>query len=1099
MIIPIQSNCQSDSIFNNNQTLIIFNKLCQTTLFYSISISNLSFLNLTKYDLLDDFSSHDIPQSVLISMLFCSSEEISINFHNIFVLYILSEKKMYIQNRFESYAKIVQRLSNCENIQDYIEENITSKQLLINQKKINMSSQLYIQSYLVKQLLILHYKEELVAMFNTKVKQHIIYPFSNVLTLTELPLIFAISQKTLIIYRVYYPQPYFQIQKDGKYVKKIKINSGSVLPSSRLEFKKFEIFTEQNLKFFLQSSKITYIVEKLNDKICINHNKLQKSNPFEILIVQQKSQIIINQQNSVLNLCSINLTSQQKMFVIQEQDVQNYIILKIQHDILLIYACEQNQLKRSHKIKIEKHYINIFSFPNVLRIVIIYHYKIIVIELKNQQIIQQIQNLDLQILNCVQISDDIFIIFEDCRKAIMNINSEKIQVLFKQTYPFDCRVSLQFIFNEVFITQNEIIISSKKNFKRKLLNLESNKNIMTIVLYQYLIIVRQVQNEYQLKLFYIHEEQAIFLYNLPTYDFKITHSLEYQTYESYLMLKAFKQNINYLLIYDISKTAILSLIRITKIDKDETFFFILSSNQILYYFEGQFIIQNIISTCFNYCNNFVNEKFLFQEEFKLKVISQINNQILNVTFELITLSDDYNLRLLNQEQILISNNTINLSNIYGSIENIEIFPQEEYQIIYPLTFTHKEQKFLKYQSAVCYKIPQRININCFDDNQFQIHENSIQNILHVANQKNKTFYQVYYELNTHEINLMLINIELDQYQIKIEKIQIPDDLYKDRLSHNIHIIKTTQNLSIFQLLNGKNYITFNNIYHTELSSIFKVNRNLVSSYLFDSNFVFISESSQHINIMFIAITQVNEKEINYDIRLDCKQILNTIIPEGVISILWNLQMSLKIFQIQIEKDLIHFEIGIFFHQYFALLMSFKIDKKFESMPELQSTTILRYQKEFQFVRLLYVDNNFTILILSNNEIHEFVYVYDIRRRKVQQNIDSIQKLINQQYTAIERYNQSHYILISKDRIIFITLDEPRFSCQTLCQAIQSIQFSNEVSKIQIEISDFQQNKVHRAQVSIILVTFICILLIQKFLRKNNLQAKLSSNLQSQLK
>ncbi|CAD8210602.1 unnamed protein product [Paramecium pentaurelia] len=559
IIIPIQSNCQSDSIFNNNQTLIIFNKLCQTTLFYSISISNLLFLNLTKYDLLDDFSCYDVPHSILISILFCSSEQISINFHNIFVMYLLSEKKMYIQHRFENNAKIFQRLSNCESIENYIEENITSKQLLIRKKQLNMSSQFYIQSYLIQSLLILHNKEELLSL-----------------------------------------------TKGWKYVKKIKINSAQVLPSASLDLKRFEIFTEQNLKFLLQSSKITHLIYKLNDTICINHRELQKSNPFEILIVQQKSKSIINQQNSILNLCQTQLISQQKMFVIQEQDVENHIILKIEDDILSIQACEQNQLKHSNKIKIKTDYINIFSFPNVLQIVIIYNYRIILIQFKNQQIIQKIQNLDLQILNCVQNFDVIYIIFEDCRKAIMKMNSEKIQVLFQQTYPFDCKLSLQFIFNEVFITQNEIMISSKKNFKRKLLNLEGNKNIMTIVLYHYLIIVRQVQNDYQLKLFWMIEEQAIFLYNLPTYDFKITLSLEYQTYESYLMLKAFKQNINYLLIYDITKTAILSLIRITKIDKDETLFFILSPNQILYYFQGQFIIQNISSTCFNYFNNFVN-------------------------------------------------------------------------------------------------------------------------------------------------------------------------------------------------------------------------------------------------------------------------------------------------------------------------------------------------------------------------------------------------------------------------------------------------------------------------------------------------------------
>lgn len=71
---------------------------------------------------------------------------------------------------------------------------------------------------------------------------------------------------------------------------------------------------------------------------------------------------------------------------------------------------------------------------------------------------------------------------------------------------------------------------------------------------------------YQLQLFFIIYEEYIFLYNLPTYDFIIKDSIEYKTLKTYFMIRASKQNINYLLIYDLSKAAILSLITITKID-----------------------------------------------------------------------------------------------------------------------------------------------------------------------------------------------------------------------------------------------------------------------------------------------------------------------------------------------------------------------------------------------------------------------------------------------------------------------------------------------------------------------------------------------------
>ncbi|CAD8131247.1 unnamed protein product [Paramecium sonneborni] len=50
IIIPIQWQCQSDSILNK-QFLIVFNKQCQTTILYSIQIINLSFTDFLEYDL----------------------------------------------------------------------------------------------------------------------------------------------------------------------------------------------------------------------------------------------------------------------------------------------------------------------------------------------------------------------------------------------------------------------------------------------------------------------------------------------------------------------------------------------------------------------------------------------------------------------------------------------------------------------------------------------------------------------------------------------------------------------------------------------------------------------------------------------------------------------------------------------------------------------------------------------------------------------------------------------------------------------------------------------------------------------------------------
>ncbi|CAK68508.1 unnamed protein product (macronuclear) [Paramecium tetraurelia] len=1059
IILPIQSNCQSDSIFNNHQTLIIFNKLCQTTIFHSISISNLlTFYNLTQYDLKDDNSIQDFTPSALFSMHFCSNDLIDINFHNLFITYILPQKIISKKKYFTNAHKIVQRFQSCESHSNYVELNENSNQLLVRKKTLNISTSFYIQSYWINYLMVFHKQDELVVLFNNKVKQHITNSFQYVLALTELPVIFAIKEKLMIIYKVNYPQQFFTVSQDQHLLKKIRINTDYVFPPSDLFYSTIEVSAKQNLKFLLLTSKATYFIPKINSTVCIHHNILQKTDAFEILVSQEQSNFNIIEQNDNINFCMVQLISKGKAFVFENKYQNIDIIITQQDQILSIYTCEKNKLKHFNKILIQKNYRDILSFPHSFQLVIIYYYKIEFIEFQNLQVIQSTQHFDKKILNYYQNYEQINILFEDCTKADANIRVRDIQAIFQDKYPFDCKLSLQFIFNEIFITQDKMLCFPIKGFRRKLVNLEGQKNIMTIVLRQFLILVKQVEDEYQLNLFHISKTEAIFLYNLPTYDFQIKDQISYQIFEYFLIIRAQKQDKNYLLTYDVSKTALLSLIRITQIDQYETFFQIISSDSFLYYFQDKFRIKNIAISCFNNIPKVINGTFILNQEFQFQIISQINKEILPFKLELISISDDYNLRILKQEQTIISKNTINLRNIHGNIEKIEILPLDDYQIIYPITFTDVHKDFTFYEQGICYDQSKRLIINCFDDHQYYIQDNTIEVILNVGYAKDKTFYQVFYQSITGNINFMTINIKLDEVYYEIKQTAIPDNYYKDLYNSKIKKIQTTQNLSTFELFYQNNLFTYNNIYAEQLREAFKDNTLLEVAYLIDSTFLFLSKQSpQNIIMKFIVITEENEKEIKCDIRLQYQVKLNEIIPESLINMLYYQTTSLKIFEVQIEQEVIHFQIGVFFLEYFSILISYEMDINFQSMPKVENTAILRYQKDFSLERPLFVDNNITLLILDFNKI-EFVYVYDTRRKQAQNNIDSIQRFENNHFTGMERFNQSHYLLKSMVRIQFITLDELKFTCQNECKPIQSIQLSNQVSKISIEISNFESKE-----------------------------------------
>ncbi|CAD8215446.1 unnamed protein product [Paramecium octaurelia] len=206
-------------------------------------------------------------------------------------------------------------------------------------------------------------------------------------------------------------------------------------------------------------------------------------------------------------------------------------------------------------------------------------------------------------------------------------------------------------------------------------------------------------------------------------------------------------NDNCLLIYNIKNQGKKSLIKIIKLHKEQIAYnFIENQDIIIYIKDGKIRFNKIqeINIKLNYLDLIKNKMdFYTIKNLNVKFASSIKslNQYICMPLKILHLNTIQTLAIINnQVQLVKQNGYLNLSNIYGRIDKIELIHNNSIIEINPVNYTWNRIECIFYNNDVCQISEERFMINFFTMGQNIYTQQFIQNVQSAIYDKKQSKY-----------------------------------------------------------------------------------------------------------------------------------------------------------------------------------------------------------------------------------------------------------------------------------------------------------------------------------------------------------------------
>ncbi|CAK64541.1 unnamed protein product (macronuclear) [Paramecium tetraurelia] len=1079
IMIPIQPFCKSDSTFYQ-QTLIIFNKQCQTTKFYSVQILNQSFQNIELFDLMDlqGFTENN---AKLVDITFIIQGNLYITYTNQILHLLLENREISIFNQNSGF-EIKRFLFFANQKQALIAKVKTdTQQLFLNDNQLDLSSQDFLDIFIIKQnFIVYHFKNKLIAQVDSW-SSNVIYLNSNsIIQIDQLPYLMAISNQKLKLIKIILPKSVISYNNSDT----VQLIHATLLstPNKLINFK---LGDPNNPIQDFDQTKLYQLITNSNYYLCLSYQRYKRTLPLKLTQIVEngkQSTILDNQNAQFLSYIDHIVSAGKVLFLHKTNNDQILIIQKIEDKYIKLIQYSNSGLQNKHLLKLLDNVIKIFFLRDFMHLIIIYEYQIEIYKISDSQVVKNIRSSALRIISAIQLKYFVNYLIEDC--SVMSIQFfQNWFLLGSKQYRFDCKTSLQFQKEDLYIDKHSIHYKYKLQYKQ-IITLKEQIYEVRNVHHNYILMFTFHDNEYHLKLYQIQQEEFLYLYTLPTYNFRILYPFQYHILTFILMIKAQSSDQDFvILIYDLRYTAVESLVKITEIDREEKLSFnFVNETEYIYQYQGQLRIQNLDSPCFTL--NMSDESYNFIQDKKTKITTQswISNLSIDLDFHLIRFNENYKLQLLNQQQSLLPNNIVNLKNIFGNIDDTQINGPEDYQVHLPLTFTNNSINCFVYRFGLCVR-PTCIQTNVFDLNTSAPleYENMAFTLIGIGHNPDTCNHAIYIQghnfIKVNEFNLCNNNTKLEKnYKIRTDDM----DSFL-----NYEDIRQINDLLIYKSENRVLYLAYQYypLQDRRLTNTLQ-SQQLDAIKLNNSIYLFLNIEFNYFEIRIINFTKGDEK-VNYDILYH--KIFNW---EDLLANIQTQYLLIKLIKTQIYwVNTINSQTEVRFivitNSQFAFLIKFTFNLDDQNNTKVEQLGILRFQQGAAFTKMLFIDNNYAVLSFECNE-QLFINVFDISHPFEHNNIDSTQKLPFNNYTAIERYNKTHFVMIEKiakdqQKVHLITLGKLRVECQGQCSKPAHL-------KLKIQFNNGKEPKSF-FQIIIIIITLICILikLIAKQVKKIKIQ------------
>ncbi|CAD8124818.1 unnamed protein product [Paramecium sonneborni] len=1083
----VELNCNIEFTYGYSY-IFVYELNCLSDKIYQIEIDEKQFL-LKSFQKLELNNITNSFQGQLVQTNICNKERIFFIYEKLILNYNLLLGKFNI-HLYNANSIILNVFQICKGRQLIFDIETNSQQLRLDQDILNIRNQQFLNSMLIQKILVLHYNDSIVAMINDQLNQQIKIILPEIVPLAELGYFFGKCNSELRLFQIKPPKFYLQFNNSQE-VLFLKFLNDASLYQFDLEYQKIEILSYNQSKLILKQQELIIYTKNNIDEICFEQSKITKSLPINLEAIKYNQRNYQITLSNIYDTCILKFENNSEIIYFGIQNNQTIIILLFrQENKIKIVFCQKKELIIQKSIKINTNIMIDYFILKVHNVLcIFYEQSIQIITLDTSFQTQIIEIKEHKILQVAKYFSQIKILFDNCKKTIFIYDQE--QVYFNQIsypYPFDCTQTLQFIDDQLFFSQNEIFYSSQPN-QRYILQEKIIQVIVDVRTNQYILVLEE-GNEIIFKVFQIYKKEFIFVYKIPTYNFKCLPSSTIKFEYPYLMITAENSNKSFLLFYNLQNDAINALIYVTEIDQSQQFFQILDSvkDYAVYFKDDQFHIHKLNQICFNYSTQLQNNLFT-NEKIELVISTFIHNLSTIINCQILRLHNDYSLNSFNEKVIYIfDENAFDWDKISGNIIKYEIQPIQDFLIKLPLNITQENFICYYYQSNFCIDYGNKfelLSFNIKDDLPFNSLEVDIKEIL--FNQESLIYtifftYQMKYKLQY--FILQLEQIQLNKY--KIIKKEIMQSVIPLSYVASIEQIKIINEIYLFQIY-GYYHLLFHKNF-CEIKGLFGKTSNeyylIDGAYLSKSTYVFLYWKENNILASFIAfnnIEMVSELECNYDViqnyEIDISQIFDRIFIESFETSI----QKIDIFHLERIGDLYFLKFHMIFRNYFSLIFEISFDYFKHDKFKIQQYRFLRYEKNAFFLDLIYQDTDF-VLLQFQLDLQRFINVYDIQGKlKNKDYLDSIQRIESQDFQKIEKYNATHFVIYGKrfEKIYLMTLNKLKIECQGLCNEPANLTLSNEVSSIILEIK-LENKIVFTFKQRVILANILFIIIYIKF-------------------
>ncbi|CAD8212294.1 unnamed protein product [Paramecium pentaurelia] len=1103
--------CQIDSKFMFS-LLVIFEKNCSNSSFtnYFIDINHQKIINQTNLNM----NNYNKSNEFIINIEICSSN----------ILRILTQNQILILNlqtpEFSLYqVALVTNFSNtfinkCTLQQLSFQLEIKNNQLILDQNKINISSEGFIQAILANKILILHKKDQVIVYFDQDIQIIIKQSFQQFFSLSNLPFVLGVKENgELLAYKIRIPkQSYTHLNSSKIQILQFSRNTrllNQIISSKILDI---QVISERSPKLFISEQKEFFQVFK-GSRILFFQSKLQISLPLQVKSIQVNGKSInFKIETQQLN-CHIDIRDLEQLFIMNLKD-DSHLILFIKNNTtqLIVALCFQERLSIIKKIRIKHGFIKIFIFNTQCFFLVqqnsfkIYYYENM--QLNERSYLFYLQIIDANMVDQIKL---ICLVFKDCTQQCYYTDINEDSPFFQiQSSKLECNGNKQLITEFLFIGEHELFFYNKLSYQEQLI-LQETIIKAEVILHHFLILLFTThESKLKIKKYSFNNNELQFLYDIPLYTFSLRNPLTYKVQGKFLMILAETSSLSpVLLIYNFQNTGVNSLIKVIELDKDQIHFDFIYGDGMAFYYFYQNAIQirelDIISVIFE--NEFVSTNVFNKFDFLFTFETPISNEIVNTNHSYTCFNDDYQIRLIqNDTRSLNSKNVLDMSNIISNINSIEVVQHNYYLLIPPLVFTSDKMICKFYQNKCCIN---ESEIICWLKNERFIQEKDvlIQNYLMIDCNENQYECTIMYNFN-YFIYLMIIIFQKDQQSNKILIIQQNNNSKApfheandiDIRFYNRDLImfgsEGQKKIFVYSRLNIKQYISFN---YSKLQNEF-----LQIKRIKDNNYICLYQYENQILYTIITINDNNQNQKQQDLYYkelivdqtcfsfeDLANILN--VP------LKKFQIKSKIIQISefnFVNDIIMIELLILFEQQLGFILQLKIDINKQEKCYFDILQIIRYPINSYLNLLLYINNDFIIMSITQFE-NKNIILYDRFQGQTVSLIHSIYMLPDNNYSKIENFNNTHFSLIQQGNQIqevqIISISKYKLEFLNESNSIATLILKNEVSNFTITVQNINIKIPLNYNIRLI-ITIINVLLIQFFLllrkkQKNNAPKK----------